>query len=97
MSTYHITYLASGRYSSRSQSQKPLFPLNLVPRWTPFILERFVQRLLKDVFTPPLAPTSQEDLVRVIGEIIRREGAEKRCGSLLICLSALFNCGMWTK
>lgn len=49
--------------------------LQLLLARAPLGLQRLVERLLVHVLGPPLAPARQEDLLRVLGEVVPDERA----------------------
>lgn len=65
----------SNHLSSHAPSRIPLsinalFPLDGFLTRTPLVLQRLVKRLFVDVLAPPFAPTGEEDLLRISGEIV---------------------------
>lgn len=53
-----------------------LFLLDLFFARTPFILQFLVKRKFIHILAPPFAPAGQEDPLRVVGQVIAREGTQ---------------------
>ncbi len=47
----------------------------------PFVLESLVQRFFVDILLPPLPPASQEDLIRVCGQILSVKSSKDAGGA----------------
>jgi hypothetical protein len=57
-------------------SVSQLLPFDIVPARAPFVLQSFVEALPVHVLAPPLTPARQEYLLRVLGEVVLRQGTE---------------------
>ena len=57
-------------------SRQARLPLNLLFARAPLVLKRLVESESVHILAPPLAPAGEEDLLRVLGQIIPRKGAE---------------------
>src|SRR4051812_15636880 len=73
----------------RHLAMKNFLLLNILPCRTPLILKPDVQRLPVDVLGPPLSPARQEDLLRVLWEVISIKSTENTSSTCLKISNAL--------
>lgn len=62
--------------STWQSSRQPRLLLNFLFAGAPLVLKRLIESQSINILAPPLAPAGEKDLLRVLGQIVARKGAE---------------------